>query len=99
MYPRSFEAYVDLGAAYNDTNRWQEGSVAFRKAIDVGGDHPGMYAAHYNLGLAYSHLNSPELAALEFSKSLKLKPDFAPARDALAQMQNALRPPPAAKPF
>ena len=98
MNPRSFEAYVDLGAAYNDTDRWREGSVAFRKAIEVGRNHPGMYAAHYNLGLSYSHLNLLELAALEFSQSLQLQPDFA-ARQALAQVQNLIQQTPAKNPF
>jgi hypothetical protein len=73
--------------------------LAFRKAIEVGASHPGMYAAHYNLGLSYSHLNSLELAALEFSKSSQLRPDFAPAREALMQVRNLLQQQPAKKPF
>jgi hypothetical protein len=36
-------------------------------------------------------LNSGAAAELEFSKALQVKPDFAPARDALAQMRGTQR--------
>jgi tetratricopeptide (TPR) repeat protein len=97
--PRYTEAYINSGVAYNDTHRYREGSVAFRKAIEVGPNHPSMYVAHYNLGVSYSHLNSLDAAAMEFSKSLQLKPDFAAAQEALTQAQNMLKQQPARKPF
>ncbi len=88
---RHTEAYINLGTAYNGSHRFQEASEAFRKAIEVDPGHPSIYIAHYDLGLSYSHLNSLEAAALEFSKALQLRPDYAPARDALAQTQNMLQ--------
>jgi tetratricopeptide (TPR) repeat protein len=95
--PRYTEAYINLGVAYNDTNRFAEGSVAFRKAIAVGPNHPSMYVAHYNLGVSYSHLNSPEAAAMEFSKSLQLRPNFDAGKDALKQAQEMIKQQPAKK--
>jgi tetratricopeptide (TPR) repeat protein len=89
--PRSFEAYSNLGVVYNDTSRYAEASVAFRKAIAAQPDNPMAYATHYNLGLSYSHLGLGTEAAREFSRALQLKPDLTPAREALTQMQNALR--------
>jgi tetratricopeptide (TPR) repeat protein len=97
--PRYTEAYINLGVAYNDTARYGEGSVAFRKAIEVGPNHPSMYVAHYNLGVSYSHLNSLDAAAMEFSKSAQLKPDFAAAQEALTQAQNMLKQQPNKRPF
>ena len=88
-----------MGVAYNDTNRFAEGSVAFRKAIEVGPNHPSMYVAHYNLGVSYSHLNSPEAAAMEFSKSLQLRPNFDAGKDALKQAQEMIKQQPAKKTF
>jgi tetratricopeptide (TPR) repeat protein len=97
--PRYTEAYINLGVAYNDTNRFAEGSVAFRKAIEVGPNHPSMYVAHFNLGIAYEHLNSLEAAEMEFSKSLQLRPDFSSAQEALKQAQEMLKQQPGKKPF
>jgi protein O-mannosyl-transferase len=97
--PRYTEAYINLGVAYNDTNRYAEGSVAFRKAIEVGPTHPSMYVAHYNLGVAYSHLSSLDAAAMEFAKSLQLRPDFSAAKEAYTQAQEMLKKEPPKKPF
>jgi len=92
LNPRSFDAYINMGVVYNDTGRYAEASVAFRKAIAVQPNNPMAYAAHYNLGLSYSHLRLGTEAAREFSRALQLKPDLTPAREALTQMQNALQP-------
>jgi len=97
--PRYTEAYINLGVAYNDTNRFTEGAAAFRKAIEVGPAHPSISVAHFNLGISYTHLNSLDAASMEFSKALQLKPDFEAARNALEQTQKMIQQQPAKKPF
>ncbi len=89
--PRYVEAYINLGVAYNNVTRYSDGAAAFKNAIDVGGNHPAMYMAHYNLGIAYRHLNSLDAAAMEFARALQLRPDFAPAREALQEMPSTGR--------
>jgi Flp pilus assembly protein TadD len=96
--PQYIEALINLGVAFNNRNRYEEGAAAFRKAIEAAPSHAGIYLAHYNLGLSYSHLSSPEAAAMEFAKSLQLKPDFAAARDALAEARGMRQPQPVQRP-
>src|SRR5437867_12970322 len=89
--PRYTEAHINLGVAYNDTERYAEGAAAFRKAIEVGPTHPSMYVAHYNLGVSYSHLDSLEAAGAEFAKAAQLRPDFAAAKEAFQKVQEMLK--------
>jgi tetratricopeptide (TPR) repeat protein len=90
LNPRHTEAYINLGVACNGAHRYADAAAALRKAIEVGPNDPSIYVAHYDLGVSYSRLNSLDAAALEFSKSLQLRPDYQAARDSLMQVQNML---------
>ena len=83
LKPGSFEARFNLGLAYSYSDRFADAVGAFQGAIGLDPGNANIYLAHYYLGLAYSHLNSAS-AAEEFSAALQLRPDFMPAKDALA---------------
>lgn len=73
------EGYHNLALALAEQQRYQEASVAFRKAISL-----PLYAtpelAYYNLGrLNLYHLNQRREAEEAFRASIKLAPRFAPA--------------------
>jgi tetratricopeptide (TPR) repeat protein len=87
LNPKYFEAQFNLGAAYNYSDRYPEAVEALKKAIAMAPDQPNLYLAHYHLGTAYARMGSSAKAAEEFSAALQLRPDFTPARDALAQAQ------------
>lgn len=48
-----------------------------------------LYAIHYNMGIAYKRKNLPAEARKHFEASLKLKPDFDKAANALAELKAA----------
>jgi tetratricopeptide (TPR) repeat protein len=85
-------AHFNLGVTYSDTNHYAEAAVAFRNALNAGGDASYLHLIHYGLGVCYLHLNSPSEAAAEFSKSLESKPDFDRARRSLEAIQKTGKP-------
>ncbi len=84
-------AHFNLGVTYSDMGRYAEAAAAFRNALGTQDDTTYLYLTHYGLGVCYVHLDSPEAAALEFAKSLELKPDFERARRSLETVRAVLQ--------
>lgn len=89
--PLYTEAYINLGVCYNDGQQWAKAVETFQTALRVGQQYPNIYIAHYNLGISYSRLNSPEAAYGEFRAALQLRPDFAPAKQAMDNMAETIK--------
>ncbi len=89
--PLYTEAYINLGVCYNDSQQWAKAVETFQGALRVGQKYPNIYIAHYNLGISYSRLNSPEAAYGEFRAALQLRPDFAPAKQAMDQAAETIK--------
>jgi tetratricopeptide (TPR) repeat protein len=81
--PDSAEAWFYLGTVQG-LERPREAADSFRRAIHLKSDHA---LAHFNLGLCLKKLNDRNGAADEFRAALRCQPDFAPARQALEELE------------
>lgn len=73
-------AWNALGMTLGGSGRLDEAENAFREAIERNGkDH----RYHFNLGLVLARRGRGDLARPSFERALQLRPDFAPAREAL----------------
>lgn len=82
LAPGFAEARENLGAVLLDTGRTGEAAEQFEQNLALGA---GGAETHCNLGTAYLVLGRAREAVGEFESALRLKPDFALARERLAQ--------------
>ena len=58
----------------------EQAATEFRAALAI---DPNAFGPCYNLGLALLHLGRSDEAARQFEQVLRIRPDFAPAREKL----------------
>jgi tetratricopeptide (TPR) repeat protein len=81
---------MNLGNVYLAQQNYEQAIESYRL---VQGLQPASELAHYNLGVAYFQQGELDKAAEEWTRTLKLKPDFPEARNALDVVQNMLKQP------
>ncbi len=69
--PANFDAWVELGHAYFDTDQYQDAIMAYNKALELHPDNPDLLT---DLGTMYRRAGQPEKAIASFDKSLKIAP-------------------------
>ena len=80
----SVEVYNDIGVVYLKTNRPADAVVALRKALALRAD---IAVVHENLGRALGLAGDRAGAAAAYETALRLDPNRASARDALAVLR------------
>jgi cytochrome c-type biogenesis protein CcmH/NrfG len=81
--PDSADAWFRLGCV-QALRRPQDAAESFRRTIALKPDHA---LAHFNLGHRLRELGDAAGAADEFRAALRARPDYAPARDALRELE------------
>lgn len=88
--PDSANAWINLGLAYDKAGDGDKAVGALKTAVnkagasDPAGDRYGTrHRAHGNLGMVFMKLGQMERAAYHLLEALRLKPDYAPARNNL----------------
>ncbi len=81
LQPGDAAAHANRGAALQQLQRLQDALAAFDSAIEI---DPGDAELHYNRGVALQELAQPAAAGDSYRQALRLRPDFALARWALA---------------
>jgi tetratricopeptide (TPR) repeat protein len=85
--PRTAEGWFRLGCI-QALDRPQEAAASFRRAIDLKPDHA---LAHFNLGHRLKQLGDRDGAAKEFRETLRCRPDYGPAREALEGLERSTK--------
>lgn len=86
--PNSCEAWFRLGCV-QARDRPRDSADSFRRALRIKPDHT---LAHFNLAHRLKELGDPAGAAREFREALRCRPDYAPAREALRQLEMGKKP-------
>jgi cytochrome c-type biogenesis protein CcmH/NrfG len=87
--PNAAEGWFRLGCI-QALDRPEEAAESFRQAIKLKPDHA---LAHFNLGHRLKQLGDLKGAAEEFHETLRCRPDYTPAREALQELQHSRRTP------
>jgi Flp pilus assembly protein TadD len=74
------EAHYNLGQIYANLGNYSEAIRQYREATRLKENDPDIY---YDLGVAYTKLAQYDAAAVAFSKSLEIDPDYYRAQDGL----------------
>ena len=81
--------FNDIGAYFIEQGKWEEAIPWLEKASQAPRYEPRHYP-HFNLGRVYLHLKKADLAMEHLNKALELSPDYAPALQAIAQINSRL---------
>lgn len=81
--PDTLDAYIDLANSLAQLGQVDAATGELLAALRANPNSPDLYLIHFELGVMYVGRSMWRPAAYEFQQSLKLKPDFAPARDKL----------------
>jgi Tfp pilus assembly protein PilF len=79
--------FNDIGAYFIEQGKWEEAIPWLEKASQAPRYEPRHFP-HFNLGRVYLHLKKVDLAMEHLSKALELSPDYAPALQAIAQINS-----------
>ncbi|NDY72656.1 cytochrome c biogenesis factor [Desulfobacter hydrogenophilus] len=71
--PDNAQAWIKLGNAFFDLDRFGDAINAYEKSLSIEPDHPHVLT---DLGVMYRRNNEPEKALKAFSKAVVLQPDF-----------------------
>lgn len=74
--PANTAAWTKLGNIYYDTDQYQKAIHAYSKALETGGENPGVIT---DLGVMYRMTGQPEMAIKTFDRALAQDPAFQPA--------------------
>ena len=88
--PDSPNAADTLGWAYYHKGIYQSAISQFQEALRLNERNgaPDDAVVHYHLGLAYQKANQMSLARQQLEKAVKISPDYADARKALAELRS-----------
>jgi tetratricopeptide (TPR) repeat protein len=78
--PKNADLLLDLGNIYFANTNYEASADCYRKAIQVGPANAGL---HYNLGIVQGLQGRTEAERQELRESLRLNPDFLPAKQEL----------------
>lgn len=82
------EAHYNLGQTYANLGRYSDAIREYREATRLKRDDPDMY---YDLGVAHTKLAQYDAAAVAFSKSLEIDPDYYRAQDGLDEAKEGIK--------
>lgn len=82
------EAHYDLGQTYAGLGQYSDAIREYREATKLKEDDPDIY---YDLGVAYTKLAQYDAAAVAFSKSLEIDPDYYRAQDGLDEAKEGIK--------
>ncbi|WP_020589232.1 tetratricopeptide repeat protein [Desulfobacter curvatus] len=71
--PDNAQAWIKLGNAFFDIDRFGDSIHAYEKALSIEPNHPHVLT---DLGVMYRRNNEPEKALKAFSKAVAVQPDF-----------------------
>jgi len=87
--PEDIEINLAVGSIYKQLNRFTEALPHFEKYLM---DSPNNIEALFNISECYFNLGYAESAAIGYLQVLKINPDFQPAKNRLAEIQNTKTP-------
>jgi Flp pilus assembly protein TadD len=82
------EAHYNLGQIYANLGNHSEAIRQYREATRLKENDPDIY---YDLGVAHTKLAQYDAAAVAFSKSLEIDPDYYRAQDGLDEAKEGIR--------
>ena len=82
------EAHYNLGQIYANLGNYSEAIRQYREATKLKEDDPDIY---YDLGVAHTKLAQYDAAAVAFSKSLEIDPDYYRAQDGLDEAKEGIK--------
>ena len=82
------EAHYDLGQTYAGLGQFSDAIREYREATKLREDDPDIY---YDLGVAHTKLAQYDAAAVAFSKSLEIDPDYYRAQDGLDEAKEGIK--------
>jgi len=88
VYPAYQQAYVKMGTAYMDLQKWSEAENALNKAVSLNEKDPVAYLA---LGTVFAQQKNFEAAEKPLARSLELQPDVAETHCELSRTYWALK--------
>lgn len=75
--PGNFEAWVELGNLYFDSDQYQKSIDAYRKALEINPDNPNVWT---DMGVMYRRSGNPQKAIESFDKAIELDPQHEVSR-------------------
>ncbi|MGK7873644.1 MAG: protein kinase [Xenococcaceae cyanobacterium] len=87
--PNSFEAWHNLGQAYQKIGKIEEAIAGFKKAIEIGEERS--YITWNDLGRLYYQLKEYQKAIDAYNQAIRIKPDYIPALIGRGNVQNYLQ--------
>jgi Tfp pilus assembly protein PilF len=85
LFPEYAKAHNNLGSFYAQQKRLQEAVACYEKSVEL---DEGQWDAWFNLGQARRQLGNPQSALEALQQTLRLNPDFEPARGLVRAMEN-----------
>jgi Flp pilus assembly protein TadD len=82
------EAHYDLGQTFAGLGQYSDAIREYREATKLKEDDPDIY---YDLGVAHTKLAQYDAAAVAFSKSLEIDPDYYRAQDRLDEAKEGIK--------
>ena len=82
------EAHYDLGQTYAGLAQYSDAIREYRQATKLKENDPDIY---YDLGVAHTKLAQYDAAAVAFSKSLEIDPDYYRAQDGLDEAKEGIQ--------
>ena len=82
------EAHYDLGQTYAGLGQYSDAIREYREATKLKEDDPDIF---YDLGVAYTKLAQYDAAAVAFSKSLEIDPEYYRAQDGLVEAKEGIK--------
>lgn len=82
------EAHYNLGQTYAGLSQYSDAIREYREATRLKEDDPDIF---YDLGVAHTKLAQYDAAAVAFSKSLEIDPDYYRAQDGLDEAKEGIK--------